>query len=176
MKNLMKSFLVLAVILSTVNGNARETENVKNEEQTVRTAFGFFTPSEPEFLKSYMRIKNALVADKPEQVQRAASELSKRLNKSDLEKEQRKALQISADKLAGIKDLKAQRKIFSELSQQLYEAIQEGTITGNTLYWQHCSMALGQGANWLSYEEQVKNPYMGQRMPGCGSIEEKVVN
>jgi hypothetical protein len=42
-----------------------------------------------------------------------------------------------------------------------------------TMYWNHCPMAMGgDGANWLSINEKISNPYMGQKMPGCGSVQE----
>ena len=39
----------------------------------------------------------------------------------------------------------------------------------NAIYYQHCPMANdGKGANWLSKEEEIKNPYFGSMMLSCG--------
>jgi len=34
----------------------------------------------------------------------------------------------------------------------------------------------GKGANWLSKEEAVKNPYYGSQMLTCGSVQETINN
>ncbi|PRY01411.1 uncharacterized protein DUF3347 [Pontibacter ummariensis] len=133
------------------------------------------TEGEPAFVVAYMNIKNALVNDNYEQVQQAASNLQEGLEKSELTEEQRSQLKESASQLAGAQDIEAQRKAFVQLSRQLYEVVKNNDVTDKPLYWQHCPMAMNnQGANWLSYEEQVRNPFMGQKMPGCGSVEETI--
>jgi hypothetical protein len=129
---------------------------------------------EPAFLVDYIDIKNALVNDKYEQVKQAATEFQSSLEDSELSDKQRTDLENSISQLAEAQDIKAQRQAFAQLSQQLYQVVQNSEVTDKSLYWEHCPMALGKGANWLSYEEQVQNPYMGQRMPGCGSVAETI--
>ncbi|GAB3833263.1 DUF3347 domain-containing protein [Pontibacter rugosus] len=130
---------------------------------------------EPAFVVAYMDIKNALVNDNYEQVQQAANALQSGLEGSQLSEEQRSQLSESAGQLAEAQDIEAQRQAFAQLSRQLYEVVKNNNVTENKLYWQHCPMALNnQGANWLSFEEKVRNPFMGQRMPGCGSVEETI--
>lgn len=130
---------------------------------------------EPAFVVAYMDIKNALVNDNYEQVKQAANDLQSGLEGSQLSEEQRNQLRESAGQLAEAQDIEAQRQAFAQLSRQLYEVVKNNDITENKLYWQHCPMALNnQGANWLSFEEKVRNPFMGQRMPGCGSVEETI--
>jgi hypothetical protein len=130
---------------------------------------------EPEFMQNYTDIGNALVNDKYDQVKQAASDMQKSIEGTELNREQRNQLKESAGKLAEAQDIKSQRQAFVQLSQQLYQVVQNNNVTDKPLYWQHCPMAMGgQGANWLSYNEKVQNPYMGQRMPGCGSVEETI--
>ncbi|MEX2592013.1 MAG: DUF3347 domain-containing protein [Anditalea sp.] len=130
---------------------------------------------EPAFLIDYIDIKNALVNDKYEQVKQAATDLQSSVEESELSEEQRMELKNNMSQLAEAGDIKAQRQAFAQLSQQLYEVVQNKKFTSKILFWQHCPMALdGQGANWLSYEEQVRNPFMGQKMPGCGSVAETI--
>ena len=128
------------------------------------------TEGEPAFLVDYIEIKNALVNDNFEEVKQAAMDLQ-----SSLESEYSEELNSSLLQLTEAEDIEAQRQAFAQLSQQLYEVVQNKELSNKTLYWQHCPMALGgQGANWLSYEEQVRNPFMGQKMPGCGSVAETI--
>ena len=43
-----------------------------------------------------------------------------------------------------------------------------------SLYLQHCSMALNNGAEWLSVSDNIANPYFGSSMVTCGEILERV--
>lgn len=43
------------------------------------------------------------------------------------------------------------------------------------IYYQFCPMANnGKGANWLSKENVVKNPYYGSMMLSCGKVTETI--
>lgn len=133
------------------------------------------TEGEPAFLVDYIDIKNALVNDNYEQVKQAASDMQNNLEASELNEEQRTDLKNDISQLAKAQDIEAQRQAFAQLSQQLYLVVQASDITDKTLYWQHCPMAMNnEGANWLSFEKQVQNPFMGQRMPKCGSVAETI--
>jgi Cu(I)/Ag(I) efflux system membrane fusion protein len=40
-----------------------------------------------------------------------------------------------------------------------------------TLYVQHCPMAdNNKGADWLSTEKEIRNPYFGESMLTCGEV------
>ena len=44
-------------------------------------------------------------------------------------------------------------------------------------YLDHCPMANdGKGANWLSREKNIKNPYYGKAMLTCGKVTETLKN
>ena len=130
---------------------------------------------EPKFLVEYNDLKNALVQDNVMKAKEAASQMIESLSTSRVEKEQRNQLVQNLQKISSSEDIKVQRQQFSQLSDRLYQIVKKNDLTKNPLYLQHCSMAMGgKGANWLSYEKQVQNPYMGQRMPGCGSVKEVV--
>lgn len=134
----------------------------------------------PVYVQQYMDVKNALFNDNYEQAKQAASDFNKTLQglngtETMLSDAQKKELQQSANKLAQAKDIASMRNQFSAVSGQLYQVVQNKDMTNEKLYWQHCPMAMnGKGANWLSMEEQVQNPYMGQKMPRCGSVQETI--
>lgn len=45
------------------------------------------------------------------------------------------------------------------------------------VYHQYCPMVFGNvGANWLSSEEQIQNPYLPETMLGCGEVIERIEN
>lgn len=42
------------------------------------------------------------------------------------------------------------------------------------IYYQHCPMYSGKGANWSMKKEPVKNPYYGSQMLSCSSTVETI--
>lgn len=71
-------------------------------------------------------------------------------------------------------DIEQHREALDALSQSLIGLLQVAHVEGLTsVYRAHCPMALGnRGASWLTAEARVLNPYFGDRMLRCGSIEE----
>ena len=60
------------------------------------------------------------------------------------------------------------------LSKNIYELIKVSKSAG-TVYYQFCPMANdGKGANWLSKESAIKNPYYGSQMLTCGKTVETI--
>ncbi len=68
------------------------------------------------------------------------------------------------------------RERFSFVSQSLIDLRKKYSATGKILYHiAHCPMALeGKGANWIQKDKDIKNPYFGSAMLGCGSITESI--
>lgn len=66
------------------------------------------------------------------------------------------------------------REALDNLSQALTALLQAAHVEGlGPTYRAHCPMAFdNRGASWLTPEEEVFNPYFGDRMLRCGSIEE----
>lgn len=70
------------------------------------------------------------------------------------------------------KDVKHQRDHFMTLSKNVYALMKAGKLE-EPVYYQFCPMANdGKGANWLSKENAVKNPYYGSMMLTCGKTVE----
>ena len=63
-----------------------------------------------------------------------------------------------------------QREAFDTLSENMYQLAKVSKQEA-PVYLQHCPMANdGKGANWLSREEAIKNPYYGSKMLTCGKV------
>lgn len=76
--------------------------------------------------------------------------------------------------IANTKEIEHQRDQFSSLSKNFYELMQVSKQETPT-YYQFCPMAKdGKGANWLSKESTVKNPYYGTMMLSCGKVIETI--
>ncbi|HRG40972.1 MAG TPA: DUF3347 domain-containing protein [Saprospiraceae bacterium] len=67
-----------------------------------------------------------------------------------------------------------QREHFTRLSDNVYQLLKVSKQETST-YYQHCPMYNdGEGANWLSKEKAVKNPYYGAQMLTCGKTIEEI--
>jgi copper chaperone CopZ len=85
-----------------------------------------------------------------------------------------KSLGLDAKQIADTKDPVHQREQFIALSKNIYQLIKVSKQE-SPIYYQFCPMANdGKGANWLSKENSVKNPYYGSMMLTCGSIIETI--
>ncbi len=83
-------------------------------------------------------------------------------------------LKEDAEHISGTKDISHQRDHFMSLSKNMYELIKVAKPT-EPVYYQHCPMANdGKGANWLSKESGIKNPYYGSQMLTCGKTIETI--
>ena len=85
-----------------------------------------------------------------------------------------KDLAFDTENIEETKDVKNQRQHFNTLSDNMYLLIKVSKQETAT-YYQHCPMAnKGKGANWLSKENSIKNPYYGAQMLNCGKTIETI--
>lgn len=83
-------------------------------------------------------------------------------------------LKEDAGQISGTKDISHQRDHFMSLSKNMYELVKVAK-PAETVYYQFCPMANdGKGANWLSKESGVRNPYYGSQMLTCGKTVETI--
>ncbi|MBC5839656.1 DUF3347 domain-containing protein [Flavobacterium muglaense] len=83
-------------------------------------------------------------------------------------------LKEDAEHISDTKDAGHQRDHFATLSKSVYELIKVSKQDTPT-YFQHCPMANdGKGADWLSKENTIKNPYFGSMMLSCGKTVETI--
>ncbi len=76
--------------------------------------------------------------------------------------------------IADTKDILKQRDRFITLSKDMYTFLKISK-TNTPVYYQFCPMANnGKGANWLSKESAIKNPYYGSQMMSCGKVVETI--
>jgi hypothetical protein len=85
-----------------------------------------------------------------------------------------KNIKEDAEHISDTKDIKHQRDHFVTLSKNIYDLIKVSKQE-TPIYYQFCPMANnGKGANWLSKENTVKNPYYGSMMLNCGEVVETI--
>jgi len=133
--------------------------------------------------QKYLVLKDALVATDPESAAPAAAAFISKMGEIDMDlvKEeahlfwmaQARAMGSHAEKISLAKDVEVQRKQFDFLSGILIKTIAAFGVEGGDLYVQHCPMAFDDtGADWLSDEEAILNPYFGDKMLRCGFVKD----
>jgi Cu(I)/Ag(I) efflux system membrane fusion protein len=72
-------------------------------------------------------------------------------------------------------DIEQLRKAFQSVSVTMIEMTNSFAPLGKTIYVQHCPMAdNNKGADWLSSEKEIKNPYFGSSMLKCGEVTKEI--
>ena len=125
-------------------------------------------------LKQYILIKNALVDDDLPEAQIKAKEWV-----SLKEKDPMTTMDVpeAVNDIILAANMESARNAFYDLSQVIISTAQKMGGPGRSVYIQHCPMAnKNQGALWISFEEEVKNPYFGESMLTCGSVVQVIKN
>jgi copper chaperone CopZ len=157
------------------NQDAIETKVVEAKQDVNQTQ---------DIYNNYFAVKDALVKTDAKVAAEKAVALLVSLNNIDMAKMKmddhmafmkvEKALKADATTISTSKDVTAQRNAFSSLSTNMTAFIKV-TKAAETVYLQHCLMYNdGKGADWLSKENTVKNPYYGSMMLTCGKTVETI--
>ena len=134
---------------------------------------------------TYVTLKEAFVATDVAKVKAAASKTQESLKNVDMMLLTGVAhndwmtysvgLEAALKEIQSSDDIEAQRTSFSKLSDNLYKSIKAYGLGGSTAFYEFCPMAFNnQGAYWLSDASEIRNPYFGNKMLKCGSVEEKL--
>lgn len=146
------------------------------------------TPQNANQLKAvfdnYFSIKDALVKSDGNMASAKAKDLNNAIYSVKMEAlsteehsvfmQVMKDLAFDAEHIAETKDVGHQRDHFTTLSNNMYKLIKVSKQEA-PVYYQQCPMFNdGKGANWLSKENAIKNPYYGSQMLTCGSTVETI--
>jgi copper chaperone CopZ len=133
---------------------------------------------------AYFAMKDALIADNGIMANNKAKELFNAINAVPMDKltaEQHTTwmsymgkLSLDAEQIKSTTKVERQRESFNSLSKNMYE-LMKVIKPSYQVYFDHCPMYnSGKGADWLSKESGIKNPYFGAQMLGCGSTTEVI--
>ena len=136
-------------------------------------------------IESYMLIKNALVNDQFEHWQHqieannnALKNIDMRLFKGDAHgvwMESNKKLESVLKLLKSSKDITSARKHFKAYSDEMLVLMKTFGTMDKTVFVQRCPMANNdKGADWLSFEKEIRNPYFGMNMLKCGEVKMEI--
>lgn len=191
MKNIISALAIAAVSFASCNNAQKKNTDadvkidssatgMQNENMQVKNE----TPMHG-ILTGYLQVKNALADDNGNDAAnggQAISEAMAKLDKSSLSALQEKAYNAVADDLKENAEhisensgkIDHQREHFEMLSQDMYDLLKSFDGT-QTLYKDFCPMANeNKGAFWISETKEIKNPYLGKKMPECGEVQEEI--
>ena len=162
----IKLLMATAIILFATIANAQSNTNIK------------------KVLDAYIQLKDAFVKSDGTSSSSASKTLFtsiQEVNMNELNAETHthwmkvvNDLKEDAEYISNTKDITDQRNHFMNLSKNLYTLIKVSK-SETPIYYQFCPMAnKGKGANWLSLENKVKNPYYGNQMLTCGKVVETI--
>lgn len=130
---------------------------------------------------SYFKMKSALVNDDVESAKEAGHAIRTALREVDMNlfkgnaytfwMQQKTALKNELQDLEGNSNIEAVRMNFIEISKSMIAIAESFGPLATAIYIQHCPMAYSnQGADWLSREKEIRNPYFGASMLTCGEV------
>ncbi len=192
MKKLLIGISIAAVTLAACNNSASDEKKAMDvKKDAPSTAMQSNEPkTENEtpingIVTGYLQVKNALADDNGNDAAsggKSISEAMAKLDKSSLSIAQTKAYNAVADDIKENAEhinensgkLDHQREHFEMLSQDMYDLV-KSFKGGPTMYKDFCPKANDKkGAYWLSETKEIKNPYLGKKMPTCGEVKEEI--
>ncbi|MDZ4711198.1 MAG: DUF3347 domain-containing protein [bacterium] len=171
-----------------VNKSARLQNEIAEKHSMQNHSTTFEEEQEVNLLKAifdnYFFLKDALVKSDPKSASTIAKDLLTNINEVKMEKlsgdehtvwmKVMNSLKSNTDKIYTSTSVEKQRNAFMDISENIYDLIKVSK-QDVPIYYQNCPMANdGKGANWLSKENAVKNPYYGIQMLTCGKTVETI--
>lgn len=170
MKTLFKTTVTILAFASLISCKNEKKDNTStsdsNTETTKIVGLSFSDDNVGEQFQHYIHVKTALVNSDAKEAQSGAKMLME--NTDDT------ALKGLLSKISETSDIEAQRTVFSDVTEKM-TAIVDASISSGEVYQQFCPMAFNnQGGYWLSTEEEIRNPYFGDKMLKCGKVTETI--
>jgi membrane fusion protein, copper/silver efflux system len=131
--------------------------------------------------ENYLKLKDALTNDEMDKSKEAAKSMEESIKEVNIalfsRDAQAKWKNIESNLKSGLlaanstKSIDELRKSFLDISNEMIKMTEQFHAYSGTLYVQHCPMAdSNKGADWLSLEQNIVNPYFGKAMLTCGEV------
>jgi Cu(I)/Ag(I) efflux system membrane fusion protein len=133
----------------------------------------------------YLQLKDALVAGKEQESLNFTKQFVSALRQTtgaglageagEFWQEKKRFLLQHSEEGLNTADIEKQRENFIYLSEALIKTVDAFGLQNKTIYVDYCPMANSdKGAYWLSGIAEIRNPYYGETMLGCGEIVEQI--
>jgi copper chaperone CopZ len=173
-----------ALAVEPVPGNTATTDNHAHHHAGAPNKAAADTSQIAPVMEKYFALKDALVQSESNTAAARAKDLQAALEAVKMDQlpadVHTKWMQVANDlkkevaRISNARSLEIQRQAFSNTAKNMYELVKVAKITA-PIYYQRCPMYNdGKGANWLSKESAIKNPYYGAQMLTCGSTLETI--
>ncbi|MBA3830027.1 MAG: DUF3347 domain-containing protein [Taibaiella sp.] len=180
-------YIILLLILSGCN-NATETKDTTTKKQEIKSSLSPKSMLDEEgtkklvtVLTDYYSVKEGFMSTNSANIAKGSAVLmttadsmrsyTKRTANAGMLTPYLDTLVIESGKMATAKTTKEQEIPFAKASDVLFAMLKKADLKNTVVYQQHCPMAFDdKGGNWLSNEEEIKNPYFPKKMPDCGDV------
>jgi len=163
---------------------SEEDHSEHNMEMDMKPVSSEFKSQLNEVLKEYLVLKDALVMSDVSKTSTSAKKIQNRLDNVDMTlvkgdmhvkwMSHLGKISNSGANIAKAQNLDVQRAEFLTLSAALIESVKIFGVNG-VVYQQFCPMTDGgKGGYWLSETEEIKNPYLSEKMLKCGETITKI--
>ncbi|MDX1602572.1 MAG: DUF3347 domain-containing protein [Salinimicrobium sediminis] len=176
MKSLFKTTIIFLVFTSFIGCKEKQTveintpEEVKEEKKMTADIADehFIDGMTGKIWHNYLEIKMALTLSDADQVQDIANVMAGTFS------EERAEMKSLAQQMSETDDIEVQRELFAKFTE-IAGPMFEDALSGGTIYKKFCPMAFdNKGAYWYASIEEISNPYFGDKMPECGTVEKTI--
>jgi len=168
MKNVIKTTVVMLALVSFVSckNEIKNDRYISNSDTARMAELSFEDENVGKQFQHYIHLKTALVNSDMHEAKSGAKML--------LENSDDAALKGLLSKISEASEIEEQRTLFSDVTEKMTGIVNE-SISSGEVYQQFCPMAFNnEGGYWLSTEEEIRNPYFGNRMLKCGKVTETI--
>ncbi len=161
---------------------AKKSKSMSKMEKPAKTAVEFKAQLKAVY-DAYIKMKDAFVASDGKTAAAMAAKVKKAIGNTDMAllkgdahimwMGQMTKLNSLLEEIINEGNIEKQRFIFSKFNPVFAESIKNFGLNNTTAYYQFCPMANDSGgAYWISESKEIKNPYFGDKMLGCGETKE----
>ncbi|REC47482.1 DUF3347 domain-containing protein [Chryseobacterium pennipullorum] len=148
---------------------ARTKIDIPKDKNQLRTIFDLYFGMKEAFVETHQ----GKAADEAEKLLAAMVNLQRNsLITGIMTAKEVSLMKLRTQNISQEKDIDKQRKIFADLSVMIHTLVKTAALD-YPVYYQSCPMFKG-GSNWLSKDQEIKNPFYGSEMRTCGSTIETI--
>lgn len=176
MKILFKTTITALALLAFIGCKEKQTVEINTPEEVKQETERTPDIANAEFIDgmtgkvwhNYLEIKMALTESDADHVKDVANSMAESFS------EERAVMKALAKQMSETDDIEAQRELFAQFTENAGPMF-EDALSGGTIYKKFCPMAFdNKGAYWYASVEEISNPYFGEKMPNCGSVEKTI--
>ncbi|SDK71958.1 Protein of unknown function [Salinimicrobium catena] len=176
MKSLFKTTIIALMFISMIGCKEKQTVEINTPEEVKKERKETADIADQHFIDgmtgkvwhNYLEIKMALTLSDADQVQQTAKVMAETFS------QERAEMKSLAQQMSETDDIEVQRELFAKFTEKAGPMF-EDALSGGTIYKKFCPMAFdNKGAYWYASIEEISNPYFGEKMPKCGSVEKTI--